>query len=46
VGRLGIPEDMAGVAVFLCSAAGRYINGVDISVDGGHRLAAGRLSKI
>ena len=38
MGRLGVPEDIAGVAVYLCSRAGRYINGEDISVDGGSRL--------
>lgn len=36
--RLGLPEDIAGVIVYLCSRAGRYINGEDISVDGGNRL--------
>lgn len=37
-GRLGVPEDIAGVAVYLCSRAGRYVNGQDISVDGGSHL--------
>ena len=37
-GRLGVPEDIAGVAVYLASRAGRYVNGEDISVDGGSRL--------
>lgn len=46
LGRLGVPEDIAGAAIYLCSHAGRYVNGVDISVDGGARLAAGRASKI
>ncbi|OIW26050.1 rhamnolipids biosynthesis 3-oxoacyl-reductase [Coniochaeta ligniaria NRRL 30616] len=46
LGRLGEPEDIAGVALFLCSPAGKYVNGVDISVDGGARLAAGRLSRL
>ncbi|CAK7233112.1 hypothetical protein SCUCBS95973_008485 [Sporothrix curviconia] len=46
MGRLGIPEDVAGLSVFLASAAGRYVNGEDISVDGGARLSAGRLSKL
>ncbi|KAK2769867.1 3-oxoacyl-acyl-carrier-protein reductase [Colletotrichum kahawae] len=46
LGRLGEPDDIAGVAVFLCSPAGKYVNGVDIPVDGGARLAAGRMSKI
>ncbi|KAJ2895267.1 rhamnolipids biosynthesis 3-oxoacyl-reductase [Zalerion maritima] len=46
MGRLGEPEDIAGVAVFLCSLAGKYLNGVDLSVDGGARLSVGRLSKL
>jgi len=44
--RLGEPEDMAGVAIFLCSRAGAYVNGVDISVDGAARLSAGRMSRL
>ncbi|KAH8170476.1 enoyl-(Acyl carrier protein) reductase domain-containing protein [Sarocladium implicatum] len=44
--RLGEPEDIAGVAVFLCSRAGGYVNGVDIAVDGAARLSAGRQSKL
>lgn len=44
--RLGEPEDIAGVMLFLCSKAGSYVNGEDISVDGGARLSAGRLSKL
>jgi len=43
--RLGEPEDIAGVMVYLCSPAGSYINGVDINVDGGMVLSAGRQSK-
>lgn len=38
MGRLGVPEDIAGVVVYLCSRAGRYVNGEDISIDGGVRL--------
>ena len=33
--RLGEPEDIAGVAVFLASDAARYITGQLILVDGG-----------
>lgn len=62
--RLGEPDDIAGVAVFLCSPAGKYVyvlnpylsrevkklttsrNGVEVAVDGGARLSAGRLSKL
>jgi NAD(P)-dependent dehydrogenase (short-subunit alcohol dehydrogenase family) len=35
LGRIGKPEDMAGIAVFLASRAGAYINGAIIPVDGG-----------
>jgi 2-deoxy-D-gluconate 3-dehydrogenase len=34
-GRWGLPEDVAGVAVFLASEASNYINGYTIAVDGG-----------
>ena len=33
--RWGQPRDLAGVAVFLASAAGAYVNGQQIVVDGG-----------
>lgn len=35
LGRLGEPEDMAGLALLLCSDAGSYITGQNIFVDGG-----------
>lgn len=34
-GRWGLPEDIAGAAVFLCSDAARYLHGVTLAVDGG-----------
>ena len=34
-GRWGVPEDLAGVAVFLASAASDFITGAGIPVDGG-----------
>ncbi len=34
-GRWGLPEDLAGIAVFLSSEASNYINGYTIAVDGG-----------
>ena len=33
--RIGRPEDMAAAAVFLASAAGDYVVGTTIPVDGG-----------
>ena len=35
LGRIGTPEDMAGVAIFLASRAGAYLTGTVIPVDGG-----------
>ncbi len=39
--RIGRPSDMAGTAIYLASAAGAYVNGAVIPVDGG-TVAAGR----
>jgi len=33
--RLGEPDDVAGAVVFLCSAAGRYVTGQYLVIDGG-----------
>src|SRR6266545_4112171 len=38
--RLGTPEDIAGVVVFLCSPAAAYVTGQVITVDGGLSLGA------
>jgi NAD(P)-dependent dehydrogenase (short-subunit alcohol dehydrogenase family) len=35
LGRIGEPEDMAGVAIYLASRAGAYLTGAVIPVDGG-----------
>jgi 2-deoxy-D-gluconate 3-dehydrogenase len=34
-GRLGTPDDFAGIAAFLASSASDFVTGVDIAVDGG-----------
>jgi 3-oxoacyl-[acyl-carrier protein] reductase len=38
LGRLGAPEDVAHLAVFLCSEQARHITGVTVPVDGGQIL--------
>jgi NAD(P)-dependent dehydrogenase (short-subunit alcohol dehydrogenase family) len=40
LGRIGEPEDMAGVAIYLASRAGAYVNGAVIPVDGGISIRA------
>ena len=38
LGRLGDPQDVASVVIFLCSEAARHITGVVIPIDGGYLL--------
>ncbi|KAL7810905.1 hypothetical protein V8C26DRAFT_409705 [Trichoderma gracile] len=35
MGRMGLPEEVAGVVVMMLSRAGSYMNGADVVVDGG-----------
>jgi sorbose reductase len=35
MGRMGMPSELTGSIILLCSHAGTYINGADIVVDGG-----------
>jgi len=37
-GRWGIPDDFAGIAVFLAAAASDYVTGAAITVDGGYSV--------
>jgi 2-deoxy-D-gluconate 3-dehydrogenase len=39
-GRVGTPQDIAGLAIFLCSRAGEYVVGQTIASDGGSVAAA------
>ena len=38
LGRLGDPQDVASVVVFLCSEAARHVTGAIVPVDGGYLL--------
>ena len=40
VGRIGTPEDIGKVAVFLASDDAAYVSGITIRVDGGHQACA------
>lgn len=42
LGRIGTPQDIAGTCLFLSSRAGAYVNGANISLDGG-TFVAGKL---
>ncbi|KAJ2496293.1 hypothetical protein GGH96_005932, partial [Coemansia sp. RSA 1972] len=44
LGRIGQPGDIAGICIFLASAAGSYVNGTVIPVDGGIVIANGKYS--
>jgi len=39
-GRWGLPDDLAGAAVFLSSPASDFVNGVALPVDGGYSIQA------
>jgi len=41
LGRAGVPEDVAGAAVFLASDLAAYVTGVTLPVDGGTHAAGG-----
>jgi NAD(P)-dependent dehydrogenase (short-subunit alcohol dehydrogenase family) len=38
LGRLGRPEEVASVALFLASEESSYVTGVDIVIDGGMKV--------
>jgi NAD(P)-dependent dehydrogenase (short-subunit alcohol dehydrogenase family) len=44
LGRIGEPIDIAGGAVFLASAAGAFVTGQALVMDGGVTISSGRYS--
>ncbi|MBY8823560.1 SDR family oxidoreductase [Sphingomonas colocasiae] len=44
VGRIGRPDDMAGIALYLASPGADYLNGVVIPLDGGISIENGNMS--
>lgn len=42
-GRLGLPEDIVGAVVFLCSKASEHVNGDVLIIDGGNHLDRARI---
>lgn len=45
-GRVGHPEDIADVVVFLCSDLARYVTGQNIVIDGGMTLHGGAIDGV
>jgi NAD(P)-dependent dehydrogenase (short-subunit alcohol dehydrogenase family) len=45
-GRIGLPQDLDGAAVFLLSDAARYITGQVLAVDGGWCLSDGQIPEV
>ncbi|GJN72199.1 oxidoreductase, short-chain dehydrogenase/reductase family [Purpureocillium lilacinum] len=45
MGRLGRPEDIAGIVVYLASRAGSHVNGEAIAIDGGAVWSRGELMR-
>jgi len=43
MGRLGTTDDIANAALYLCSDAASYVNGVTLVVDGGLWLRSARI---
>jgi len=43
-GRIGIPQDIAAVALFLSSPASAHVTGAHILLDGGRTLASGGIA--
>lgn len=40
-GRFGVPEELIGTLIWLCSDASKFVTGVDVPVDGGFNVFCG-----
>jgi acetoacetyl-CoA reductase len=38
VGRLGLPEEVAGLIIYLCSNEAAFVNGANIAINGGQHM--------
>lgn len=41
LGRIGLPDDIAGATIYLCSRAGRHVTGAILPLDGGQSVQHG-----
>ncbi|MDN2565102.1 SDR family oxidoreductase [Aquibium sp. A9E412] len=41
LGRIGVPDDIAGATLYLCSRAGSYVTGAILPIDGGQSVQHG-----
>ncbi|HEY5818201.1 MAG TPA: SDR family oxidoreductase [Mesorhizobium sp.] len=41
LGRIGVPDDIAGATLYLCSRAGRHVTGAILPLDGGQSIQHG-----
>lgn len=44
LGRLGEPEEVADLALFLASDESKYITGTEIVIDGGHIISERKIA--
>ncbi|MDI1317043.1 SDR family oxidoreductase [Flavobacterium sp.] len=40
MGRFGIPEDLSGTLIWLCSDASKFVTGISVNVDGGFGVSS------
>jgi acetoacetyl-CoA reductase len=38
VGRLGLPDEVAGLIIYLCSDEAAFVNGANIAINGGQHM--------